>query len=354
MNKAGYINAALGAVLVVGLAFVVWLFVDDGEAAGGRHGAQEPARVITRTTSKEPFVDKIQAVGTARAIQSVEITAQVSSVVEEILFEEGSRVEAGEVLVRLEASRVKAELAAAKAALAESRSLYRRNKRLAESGGVSASRLSQLKAQMQADKARVAAAKAALDKRVIEAPFSGRVGLRRVSVGSLVQPGTVITTLDDTNPIRLDFTVPGLFVGTLEPGQTIVAHSAAYPQASFKGTVKSIATRVDPATRSVTVRALLANPARLIKPGMFLTVRLIRKTAPALMIPEKAVVPVNEKQYVFVVKDGKAQKRAVRTGRRRPGEVEIVEGLHAGETIIVEGLQKIRDGSPVKSVNKAA
>lgn len=354
MEKANGINLALGAALLFGLGLTLWFYLGSPDAVMERQGDTQPVAVIAQTTTKEPFVDSIQALGTARANQSVEITAQVSSKVEEILFEEGSTVEAGKVLLRLEADAVRANLTAAQATLVESQSLYQRNMELGASGAVSASQLQQLEAQMRADKARVAAAQAALSDRVIRAPFSGRVGLRQISVGGLIQPGTVITTLDDTDPIKLDFSVPELFIGTLEPGQTIEAQTAAYPNAVFDGQVKSVATRVDPVTRSVTVRALLPNPAHLIKPGMFLTVDLIRKTAPALMIPEQAVVPENEKQFVFVIEDGTAKKREVQTGRRRPGEVEIIEGLSAGETIVVEGVQKVRDGAPVALASDAA
>lgn len=348
------INIALLLVLLLAVAGVAWLYL--GERSVARDGAApaEAVAVIAETTREQPLVDSIQALGTARASQAVEITSRVSSVVEEIRFEEGGMVQTGQVLVTLEAAEVQANLEAARAALAESLSLYERNRELYATGAVSVSQLQQLETRMRADRALVAVAEAALAEHVIRAPFAGRVGLLQVSVGSLVQPGAVITTLDDTNPIELDFSVPELFVGTLEPGQAIVARSGAYPETEFNGTVQTVATRVDTVTRAVTVRAVLPNPARLIKPGMFLTVRLIRKTAPALLIPEHAVVPENERQFVFVVEDGVARKRAVQTGRRRPGMVEITAGLAPGETIIVEGTLKVRDGTPVTVAEDAA
>lgn len=347
MNKNHSINIMLGIVLILALAGALWIYLRESEASQQQGMPAEAVTVVTQIAGMEPYVDSIQALGTARANKSVEITAQVSSVVEEILFEEGATVEAGEVLVRMEADEVQANRAAADAALAGSLSLYQRNKEMNASGAVSPSRLQQLEAQMRADQARVAAADATLADHVIRAPFSGRVGLRQIDVGSLAQPGMIIATLDDTDPIKLDFSVPEQFVGTIAPGQTIEARSAAYPAIDFVGSVQSVATRVDPITRAVTVRALLPNPQRLIKPGMFFTVELIRETSPALMVAEQAVVPENQQQFLFVVDQGVAEKREVQTGRRRPGKVEITQGLQAGERFVVAGMQKLRDGDAV-------
>ncbi len=189
---------------------------------------------------------------------------------------------------------------------------------------------------------------------MIRAPFSGRVGLRRVSVGSLVNPGAVITTLDDTSTIKLDFTVPETFLADVTPGLAITARSAAYPAQAFVGKVSSVDSRIDPTTRSVTVRALVPNPSGLLKPGMFLTVLLSRGAADALLVPEQALVPEQGDVFVFVVKDGIAEKRLVRTGQRRVGEVQVVQGLAAGEFVVTEGTQKLRDGVSVKLLESAA
>jgi membrane fusion protein (multidrug efflux system) len=180
------------------------------------------------------------------------------------------------------------------------------------------------------------------------------VGLRRVSVGSLVNPGAVITTLDDTSTIKLDFTVPETFLADVTPGLAITARSAAYPAQAFVGKVSSVDSRIDPTTRSVTVRALVPNPSGLLKPGMFLTVLLSRGAADALLIPEQALVPEQGDVFVFVIKDGVAEKRLVRTGQRRVGEVQVVQGLAAGESVVTEGTQKLRNGVSVKLLESTA
>jgi membrane fusion protein (multidrug efflux system) len=173
------------------------------------------------------------------------------------------------------------------------------------------------------------------------------VGLRRVSVGSLISPGTVITTLDDTGTIKLDFTIPETFLAAVRPGLDITARSVAYPDETFAGAVASVDSRVDPSTRSITVRAALPNRNGLLKPGMFLTVRLSRGAVDALLVPEQALVPEQGDMFVFVVEGDAAAKRLVRIGERRVGDVQVTAGLLAGELVVTEGTQRLRDGSAV-------
>jgi membrane fusion protein, multidrug efflux system len=160
----------------------------------------------------------------------------------------------------------------------------------------------------------------------------------------------VITTLDDTSVMKLDFDVPELFLSILESGLTVAANSVAYPDQDFLGRVSSVDSRVDPVSRSVTVRAELPNDEGLLKPGMFMTVRLSREPALALVVPESAIVPERGKVYVFAVVDGRAERREVQLGRREPGRVELLAGVEEGERVVVEGTQKVRDGSAVTEV----
>jgi membrane fusion protein (multidrug efflux system) len=231
--------------------------------------------------------------------------------------------------------------------LSESRSNFNRSRELYTTRALSEAQLEQIEATLKANEARVAFARSRLSDTVIAAPFDGRVGLRRVSVGSLVNPGAVITTLDDANPIKLDFTIPETLLSSVEAGREIVARSVAWPGQEFAGRVASVDSRVDPTTRSVTVRALLPNDRGMLKPGMFLTVRLARGSSDALLVPEQALVPEQGNVFVFVVQDGRVEKRLVRTGERRVGEVQVVAGVAAGEQVVTEGTQKLRDGAPV-------
>jgi membrane fusion protein (multidrug efflux system) len=201
---------------------------------------------------------------------------------------------------------------------------------------------------LSANQARVAGARSQLNDTIIRAPFAGRVGLRNISIGSYVSPGTVITTLDDTSVIKLDFSVPEVFLAALQEGLAISARTSAYPEVEFKGKVSSIDSRLDPVSRAIVVRARIDNKDGRLKPGMFMTVKLMRADSAALMLPEEALVPEGNKKFVFVVRDGKAMRTEIETGRRRPGEVEVTAGLAEGDVIVTEGTQKVRDGAPVK------
>jgi membrane fusion protein (multidrug efflux system) len=279
----------------------------------------------------------------------VEIRPVLAATLIAVHFTEGELVEAGTVLVELENTEALSEVAATRATLVESQSQYRRFTELYKTKAVSESQLNEATARRDADRAAVSASEARLAHTVIKAPFAGRLGLRRVSAGSLVGPETVITTLDDTASIKLDFDVPEVFLARLESGLTVNARSAAYPELEFQGTVTAIDTRVDPVSRTIMVRSVLNNEEGILRAGMFLTVTLLREDIKSLVIPEEAIVPERSQQFVWVV-DGQnvAELREVRTGRRRPGQVEILAGLQAGERVIIEGTQKARHGQPVK------
>jgi membrane fusion protein (multidrug efflux system) len=322
-------------------------------AAGGARTSAAPL-VALAPVRAERVSRKLEALGNARANESVDISAKASNIVTAVKFRDGERVRRGQVLVQLDDAQVRADVAAAQAALTESESQYNRSRELLSTQALSKSSFEQLEATMKANRARLAAANARLEDTVIRAPFSGRVGLRRVSVGSLISPGAVITTLDDTSVIKLDFAVPENFLATLREGLTVRATAPAFPGRTFTGKVASIDSRVDPATRSVTVRALLANEDGALRPGMFLNVALANDERDALVIPEEALTPEAERQFVYVVAGGKAERREVRIGGRRPGSVEIVAGLTAGEQVIVEGTQKVRDGGAVRAGEKTA
>ncbi len=324
---------------------------EEAQQSRGGWGASAP-KVITAEVELKPLVDEIQALGTARANESVSIQPRVSSIVTRVAFEEGQIVEQGDLLVELESSEIEAGLALAEATLAESQSLYNRSKSLESKQAISAADLEQLLARVKVDQAQVQAARARLDNTVIRAPFTGRVGLRRVSPGSFVNTQTIITTLDDVGTIKLDFSVPETFITVVSEGMNIVARSIVFPERVFEGTVSSVDTRLDPVSRAVQVRAVMPNADASLKPGMFMTVDLQRDRGDVLVVPEQSIVPEGMQQFVFVVIDGVVEKRSVELGRRIPGFVVIEDGLDAGEDVITEGTSKVRDGSQVEPLTQ--
>jgi membrane fusion protein (multidrug efflux system) len=319
-----------------------------GKPGGGAGGG--PIIPVVATPARiEHLSLEVEALGTARASESVDVTAKVSNLVTAIRFTEGQQVRQGDVLVELDGAQARADLAVADAALKESASQLQRSRELYATKVLSDQQIEQIESTYSANVARVAAARSRLNDTVIRAPFNGRVGLRRASVGGLVTPGTVITTLDDTSTIKLDFTVPERVVAAMKPGLTLEARSIAYPGRVFEGQVASVDSRVDPNTRSVIVRALVPNGDDLLKPGMFLNVHLSRGTADVLVVPEESLVPEQGDVFVFVVQDGKVSKRKIRTGERAVGTVQVTDGLQAGEVVVTEGTQKLRDGASVSA-----
>ncbi len=316
--------------------------------------APDAPGVIVSEAQEVAFPLTIEALGTARANESIDIRSLVSQRIVAIRFKEGERVETGRVLVELQSAEARADVASAKATLAESTSQLRRAQQLYETKAVSASELDQRLTRRDADKAALDAASARLADTQVSAPFAGVLGLRNVSLGSYVTPDDVITTLDDTDPIKLDFAVPETVLAQLATGLPIAAKSAAWPGVDFVGRVQSIDTRVDPVSRTLTVRALLPNAEARLRPGMFLTVTLLRDDVRALVVPETAIVPERSRRFVLVVSaDDTVERREVRTGRRSPGLVEITGGLSAGEVVVVEGTQKAIPGRTVRVIERA-
>jgi membrane fusion protein (multidrug efflux system) len=315
--------------------------------AKGKGAGDRPVVVTLQAVRPQPFVDTLQALGTVRAHESVTVTASVSEKVQSVHFNSGDIVRAGAPLVTLSGQAEQAQLGEAQAAAGEAEKLYRRQSELAAQQLIARSQLDTQRAARDAAAARVAQVRAQLADRVIRAPFGGVLGLRQVSPGSLVTPGTVITTLDDLSTVYVDFPVPETQLAQVGAGARLSGASAAYPGRRFDGTVSTIDARIDPATRALTVRGQFANPDHALKPGMLMTVDIARAERPALLVPEIAVVQVGAESYVYRVRNGVAERADVNLGTRRDGRVEVVSGLAAGDTIVVDGTGKLKPGAKV-------
>jgi len=311
-------------------------------------GSSGEILVVAKPVALEEFVEQIEAIGTAQANESVNITAKVTESVQKVNFEDGAYVEKGRILVHLTNAEETALLSEAQATLDEASQQYKRVSNLMSQNLASQTQLDEENARQQTARARLEAIVARMDDHLIRAPFSGLLGFRNVSEGSMITTNTIITTLDDISRIKLDFTVPEIYLSALHIGQQVFAVSDAYSKQPFEGKVATISSRVDPITRSVVVRAIIPNQEQLLRAGMLLKVNLIRSREMVTAIPEESLFPIADKQYVYRVKDDNSVERvAVEIGRRRPGLVEVLSDFPVGTNVVTEGVIRIRPGSKV-------
>ena len=323
----------------------------DGETKGRD---RQPPLVKVEPASTMRFVERIEAVGTALANEQVTLSANVSERITRLNFDDGAFVRSGQVLAVLAQGQENAQLSEAQARAREAGRQLDRIETLKKRGFATNASLDQQVAASATARAQAAEARASIGDRVIRAPFSGWVSLRNISTGAVVNAGSEIATISDISSIKLDFAVPETMLPALQPGQTIEARAAAYPDQPFRGQIAHIDPVIDPNTRAVTVRARLPNPDRKLKPGMLLTVAI--ETAPrmSLSVPELAVVGEGDARFVYTLgADGKANRTAVRTGTRSEGRIEVLEGLRPGERIVTEGVVKLSDGMRVRVAGAA-
>lgn len=336
----------LGAVVAGG--WWVWKkqTATDGGAPAKRGGGA--AQVLTTKVGKDNYVLDIVAVGTVRAFESIDISANVTETLTSLHFEDGDYVEDGALLATLSDAEEQAMLASAQASFSEEKREIDRLLSLVKDGAVPQARLEERRTQEEIAKQKIREAEAKLADRQILAPFDGWLGLRRISVGALVSPGTVIASLDKIDVVKIDFSLPETVLGQVKPGARIQTRADGSGDALFEGTISQIDSRVDPVTRSVAARAEIANPELLLRAGMLVTVKIGLAPSESLSIPERALIPIGTKQFVFTISDGTAKRIEIQIGRRKPGFVEVIGGLKEGQTIITDGLVGLQDGAPVQ------
>lgn len=318
------------------------------EQAGhaGRAVAQVP--VTVEAVRLQDWQDELRALGTVRAHEAVAVTAKVSETVQQVHFESGQAVAKGAPLVTLSGQQQDALLASAQAQLKDAEQQFQRQQALVAQQLVARSTFDATRAARDAARAQVAQIRANLSDRVIRAPFAGVLGIRQLSPGALVTPGTVIATLDAIDRVHVDFPVPETELAGVAVGQALRGSTGAYPGRQFEGRVAVVAARLDAATRAATVRGEFPNPEHLLKPGMLVEVALLRATRQALVVPELAVQQVGGETFVWRIKpDATVEKADVAVGGRAPGRVMLRDGISAGDRIVVEGTGKLQPGTKV-------
>lgn len=318
----------------------------DKPGQGGRGNPPVPVKI--QAVQPQPWSDTLRALGTVQAHEAVTVTAKVSETVQQVHFESGQEVARGAPLVTLSGQQQQAALAAAEATLKDAEQQFRRMEQLVKQQLVAHASLDTARATRDAARAQAAQIRANLSDRVIRAPFAGVLGIRQVSPGALVTPGTVIATLDDISRVYVDFPVPETELADVAVGQTLDGRVDAWPGRSFTGTVETVSARLDSATRAAMVRGSFANPERLLKPGMLVNIGIVRATRKAIVVPEIAVQQVGSETFVWRLKDnGTVEKADVVVGGRVPGKVMLRSGITPGERIVVEGTGKLQAGMKV-------
>jgi membrane fusion protein (multidrug efflux system) len=324
-----------------------------GGPGGGRGQAVSEAVAASRS-----FTDEIRVLGVARGRRSVNITSSTSQLITRVLFTDGQRVAAGTPLVELQAREEDAGVIEARAQVAQAQRQYDRFKTLADRGIAPRVSAEDAETALATARASLAAAQARRGDRVIRAPFAGVLGLSSVTVGTLVNPGGIITTLDDIDVVRVDFPVPERYLGVLRAGTPISAQIDAYGDETFNGRIALVDTRVNEQTRAVTARAEIPNPGARIRPGMAVRVAVQQgqRTAPA--VPEAAVQYEGDGAFVYRIARGEggstAQRVVVETGSVEGGFVEILSGLNVGDRVVGSGLNRIQPGAPVRVAGSGA
>jgi membrane fusion protein (multidrug efflux system) len=309
--------------------------------------AVEAAKVIAA-----PLSEQVTAIGTLLSDEAVTVSSEIPGRLKEIHFKEGEPVEKGAPLFTLDDSVYRAQLSDAEAKLKLAEQTHQRTTQLFKNKYATAQSADEATSNLAVSTATVELARVQLEKTRIAAPFSGIVGLRHVSVGEYITSGQALVNLEAIDPVKADFRVPERFLPAIRVGQAIRIKVDAYPDETFEGKVYAIDPRLDVAGRSLLVRALLPNKDQRLRPGLFARVTvLLQLKEDALSVPEQAIVPQGDSQYVFRIINGKAALTKVVIGTRREGRVEIVDGLSAGDEVVTAGQLKIRDGSAVSIVN---
>ena len=345
---------AIGTVaLAVILGFPELFGAEPAESSSNSgRGRDGVTPVVVAVAHEASFEDTLEALGTVRANESVDITPNRADHVEVIHFDDGQEVEANALLVEMQAAEERALLAEAIAIRDDRKVVYERTLGLYEKEMIAQGELDGTKALLAASEARVISLRAAIADRQVRAPFAGTLGFRQVSVGAFLQPSTVITTLDELSVVKLDFTIPETWLAAVRKGMSIAARSDAWAGESFPGEVAMLDTRLDARTRSATVRAILPNPNRRLRPGMLMKVTVERGEAAVLQIPEEALIPYGDQQFVYRLDDQDVvAKVEVGIGRRKVGRVEVSSGLKIGDRVVVEGVVRVREGAKVRVVS---
>jgi membrane fusion protein, multidrug efflux system len=334
-------------------AYLPTALVSESKQVTAKPSARPPSAVEVAMSKQQELSDDISAVGSLVSEESVDIAAETNGRIAEILFKDGENVTEGDILFRLDQTLLQAQVNDAVARLALAKTVMERNTTLVKSRNIAQSVFDESKTSLTLAESALALSQAQLEKLTIRAPFSGQAGFRGVSVGAYVQAGAALVHIEKIDTLKAAFSVPELYFPRLSPQQTVIVTADAVPNENFEAKISAINALVDINGRALQVRATLDNRANKLRPGMLIRVTVRGPPRNSITVPEAAVVPRSNGAVVFTTADKKAKEVKVTLGKRSNGEVEILEGLKAGEQVIIAGNSRLADGAVIAIVPSA-
>ncbi len=352
MSFAKQMAVLIGIALLACGGYFAWLQYAPATVEKGPARAAGPVVELAKAERRE-MTTAVDAVGTTRAHRSIDVRPLTTGRVTEVGFEAGAAVKEGAVLLRMDSEIERANLVEAEARLKEAANAVGRAQALRKRGAITASTTEKLVAELATARADRDRAARRLRDRTILAPFSGVVGFAQVEPGSRLEDGDLITTLDDLSIVEIEFSLPENKFGQIGPGQEVTAGAAAFPGRAFGGVIEQLDTRIDPIARSFKARASIANPDHTLPAGMFMHLSVVLETRMATTVPEEAIVLDGSQAFLYAAVqkepgDWRAERRPVTIGERRFGYVEILDGVAPGDEIVTRGVQKAKDGAPLR------
>jgi membrane fusion protein (multidrug efflux system) len=361
MRKRMLIMLSVMGLVIIGLGTMKFLQIRAAIAAGSSW-SPPPEAVTTIVAKNEEWASTLSAIGTAQAVNGVLVSADLPGLVSEINFESGRQVKAGQVLVQLDVSQEKAQLAAAEASRDLAKLDLKRSQQLLEKGVVAQADFDRVAATAAEEEAKVGEIRATIGRKQIRAPFSGTLGIRQVNRGQYLSGGAPVVQLQSMDPIYVNFSLPQQEVSALKIGEDVKVATDSIANAHFLGKITAINSVIDEATRNVQVQATFRNPSSKLRPGMFVNVEVVEGVSlPVIALPASAINYAPYGNSVFVVEDMKSPKGAkyrgvrqqfVKLGEGRGDQVSVISGLKPGDEVVTTGVFKLRNGAAVMVDNK--
>jgi membrane fusion protein (multidrug efflux system) len=342
-------------LIFLGIAYLIYYRINtnkkianEGGNGGGKGGAPKGLQVDGVVVSTSDFNNNLEVTGTIEANESVALRSEVAGLVTSINFQEGSNVKKGALLVKINDRDIQAQLQDAVTRQKLSGTNENRSRQLLEKGAISQEEYDTSLADLQSFKAQGQLIRAQLAKTAIYAPFSGRIGLRSISVGEYITPVSMIANLSSIDPIKISFSVPEKYIGQIKTNSNITFYTDGSIK-TFKGKVFAIEPGINTQTRTLQIKALAPNPKGELLPGSFAKIKLALTTsANAILIPNEAIIPVLKGKTVFISNKGKAKQVNVVAGTRTDKSIVITSGLKVGDTVLTTGAMALKPDAPVR------